>query len=69
MSDKIAVLDDNTRDANVIGYAETAEEAAVVWRAYMSERAYLAEGETLEVPAFARRIDGAAVVPSFEPLL
>lgn len=51
----IAVLDDNTRDANVIGKAETADQAADVFMAYMGERMTADDFADLERPSFARR--------------
>lgn len=65
---KIAVLDDNTRDANVIGYASTEIEAAEVYRSYHAERMTADEMEDMVIPTFAYRGDNSAVVPSFEPL-
>jgi len=64
---KIAVLDDNTRAAFVIGYATTAEEAAEVFKAYMSERMDAEAFAELEIPAFYYRIGTSVISPAFEP--
>lgn len=55
MTSKLPVLDDATRDAHVIGYAETAEEAGEVFKAYMAERMEPEDLAELAVPAFYRR--------------
>jgi hypothetical protein len=52
---KHPVLDDCTRDASIIGHADSPEAAADVYRTYMADRAILGEGETLQVPTFAWR--------------
>jgi len=73
---QIPVLDDNTRDAMVIGHAETAEEAATVWSNYSRERMDAQDFADLTIPLFAYRnpigLDAgiAADCPegAFEPL-
>ena len=64
----IAVLDDNTKTADVIGYATTSAQAAEVYRAYMAERAVLDDGEEIKVPTFAYRDSTSVASPAFEPL-
>lgn len=64
----IAVLDDNTRDANVIGYASNEVEAAEVYRSYHAERMTADEIEDLIIPTFAYRSDTSVVSPAYEPL-
>lgn len=68
MNTKIAVLDDNTRDANVIGYATDEQEAAMIFAAYMQERMEADDFAALTIPAFAYRMDTSVVSPAFEPL-
>jgi hypothetical protein len=65
---KIAVLDDNTADASVIGYAETAEEAAQVYMAYNQERMSAEDFADLEQPEFEYRVSTSVASPAFEPL-
>lgn len=67
-NDKIAVLDDNTKDAIVIGQAATEEEATDVFMAYMKERMDADDFAGLERPRFARRLSTSAASPAFEPL-
>lgn len=52
---QLPVLDDNTRDAIVIGYAADADEAARVYAGYMAEREITGDDEQPARPAFARR--------------
>lgn len=65
---KVAVLDDNTRDANVIGEAETEEQAADVFMAYMRDRMDAQDFADLKRPAFAYRVSTSVISPAFEPL-
>lgn len=65
---KIAVLDDNTRDAFVIGYAETKQEAAEVFKSYMAERMEPEDFAELQIPDFAYRMETSVASPAFEPL-
>lgn len=65
---KVAVLDDNTRDADVIGFAADENEAADVFMAYMASRMEGDDFAELDRPVFAYRIDNAVVAPCFEPL-
>lgn len=51
----IAVLDDNTRDAAVIGHAANPAGAADVFMAYMRERMEADDFASLERPTFAFR--------------
>jgi len=68
MIDLVAVLDDCTRDADVIGYATTADEAAEVFMAYMRDRMNAEDFAALSRPAFAYRMTTSAASPAFEPL-
>lgn len=68
IADKIAVLDDCTRTADVIGYAATAEEAADVFMAYVQERSDPEDFATIERPTFAYRFTTSVASPAFEPL-
>ena len=52
---KIAVLDDNTRDATVIGFAANAKEAALIYSAYMADRMDADDFAELTIPDFAFR--------------
>lgn len=65
---QIAVLDDNTADANVIGYASDADSAAEVFMAYMADRMDAADYADLARPDFTCRTDTSVVSPAFEPL-
>lgn len=65
---KIAVLDDNTRDANVIGYAANETEAADVFMAYMKDRMDADDFATLARPDFHYRSETSVVSPAYEPL-
>lgn len=67
-STKIAVLDDCTRDANVIGYAASTDEAAAVFMAYMQDRMDADDFAALTRPAFAYRSETSVTSPAFEPL-
>jgi hypothetical protein len=67
-SEKIAVLDDCTRTADVIGYAETAEEAADIFMACMKERMDAVDFASLQRPVYAYRMSTSVVSPAFEPL-
>lgn len=67
MPNKIAVLDDATRNAFVIGYAETAEEAADVFKAYMADRMEAEDFAELEIPHFYYRSETSVASPAFEP--
>jgi len=65
---RIAVLDDCTRTANVIGYALTEEEAAEVFMAYMKDRMGEDDFACLQRPAFAYRSETNVTSPAFEPI-
>jgi len=65
---KIAVLDDCTKTADVIGYAESAEEAADVFMAYMRERMEVEDFSTLARPMFIYRSETSVASPAFEPV-
>lgn len=65
---KIAVLDDCTRTADVIGYAETEAEAADVFMAYMQERMDAEDFAALQRPAFYYRSETSVASPAFEPM-
>lgn len=65
---KIAVLDDNTIDANIIGYAANENEAADVFMAYMKDRMEADDFSNLSTPDFAFRSETSVVSPAFEPL-
>ena len=67
-TNRIAVLDDNTRDAFVIGHASTVEEAADVFMAYMADHMDAADFAELQRPQFVRRMTTSVVSPAFEPL-
>lgn len=64
---KIAVLDDNIRDANVIGYAGSADEAADVYMAYMQERMDAEDFAELKRPVFYHRSETSVISPAFDP--
>lgn len=64
---KIAVLDDNTRDANVIGYAASEAEAAEIFMAYMKERMDADDFAELARPTFYHRSETSVVSPAYEP--
>lgn len=66
---KIAVLDDNTADANVIGYAADETEAAEIFLDYHRERMSIADFAELQLPAFAYRSQTSVASPAFEPLV
>jgi len=68
MTDKIAVLDDCTRTANVIGYASTEEEAAEIFMRYMKERMDDDDFANLQRPQFAYRSETSVASPAFEPI-
>lgn len=55
MTKKLPVLDDATRDAHVIGYAATVEEAAEVFKGYMAERMEPEDFAEMVTPAFYLR--------------
>lgn len=65
---KIAVLDDCTRTANVIGHAASENEASDVFMAYMKERMDADDFATLARPTFAYRSETSVVSPAYEPL-
>lgn len=65
---QVAVLDDNTRDANVIGYASNQAEAADVYRAYCAERMDADDLADLTIPTFAYRTTTSVASPAYEPL-
>lgn len=65
---KLPVLDDCTRDANVIGYASSEAEAAEVFMSYHRERMDADDFAELAKPAFAYRTDNAVSAPCYEPL-
>lgn len=65
---RIAVLDDNTRDASVIGHADTAEQAADVFMAYMKDRMEADDFAELERPTFEYRMETSVASPAFEPM-
>lgn len=67
-SGQIAVLDDCTRDANIIGYAKNEAEAADVFMAYMQERMAPDDFATLHRPTYTHRHETSVVSPAFEPL-
>lgn len=64
------VLDDNTRDAFVIGHAADNDEAAAVWREYYRSRMDYEDWSALKVPSFALRHTETVVSPepAFEPI-
>lgn len=64
----IAVLDDNTKDADVIGYANNEAEAANVFMAYVKARMDPEDFEEMERPAFVFRSETSVASPAFEPL-
>lgn len=66
--EKIAVLDDNTRDADVIGFAGSEIEAADVFMAYMKERMDPEDFADLARPNFAYRMETSVTSPAYEPL-
>jgi len=65
---KIAVLDDCTRTANIIGHAATENEAADVFMAYMKDRMDAEDFAGLARPEFVYRSETSVVSPAFEPL-
>lgn len=65
---KIAVLDDDTRDANVIGYATSEGEAADVFMAYMKDRMDADDFAALKRPDFYYRSETSVVSPAYEPM-
>lgn len=65
---KIAVLDDCTRDADIIGYAENEAEAEAIYMAYMKERMDEEDFSTLAKPDFAYRSQTSVVSPAYEPI-
>jgi hypothetical protein len=54
----IAVLEDNTRTAEIIGYAATAEQAADVYMTYLSGGMDPEDFATIKAPVFVRRWPG-----------
>lgn len=65
---KIAVLDDCTKTADVIGYAASESEAADVFMAVMKDRMGAEDFAALERPTFAWRRETSVVSPAFEPI-
>ena len=65
---QIAVLDDNTRDANVIGYAANETDAADVFMAYMRDRMDDESFAELKRPQFHYRSETSVVSPAYEPM-
>jgi hypothetical protein len=65
---KISVLDDNTRDATIIGFAANETEASEIFMAYMKDRMDADDFANMEVPAFAHRHETSVASPAFEPL-
>jgi hypothetical protein len=65
---QIAVLDDCTNTADVIGYASTEDQAADVFMAYMKERMSTEDFAELARPAFYYRDQTSVASPAFEPM-
>lgn len=66
--DRIAVLDDCTKTANVIGYVSSEEDAADTFMAYMQERMDADDFATLRRPTFVYRAETSVASPAFEPM-
>jgi len=65
---QIAVLDDSTKTAYVIGFASTAEQAADIFMAYFKDRMNAEDFAELKCPQFAYRMSTSVASPAFEPL-